>query len=666
LDELNSLSLEQAAISCLSKEIASRIESNSAEEIIRICSNEIYSVPECIYVSDRKANFTPQHAISTAENFINNGFILNGYNYSLSGPFDWDGPETVDRNHRFKIHSWAMIDMLLGASTINQSNAYVSIPYDIVIDWIDNHLIGSRLDDFSWYDMSVGQRSNKLSYILDRILREHTQIFGIEHAKYQDILKLIITAEVHFVELMEESILATHSNHGLFQMAGLLALGSSLIFMDKSTDAVEFANQMIEKMLDDHFSQDGLHKEHSPNYHFLLTNYLHQLLETGWITKGGTIESRLVRAEEISSFLVMPNGELLPFSDTKRVNAIDLASFNLHRDVGGNVCSPHGLQVFPSGGLVIHSIHDSQGYAKDHLAFNAQFHSRQHKHADHLSLNYCMNGKPMIIDSGTFSYQYDQPERMYIESTRAHNTVEIDELNHSRYLVDVFGSALTLAYEVGPCAVIEGRVHHKKLAPPGIPNNEIKTTDAVEVDVKHRRLLLHVPGRFLLVIDDLKSSAEHEYTQWFHLEPKLEFSMVDEDKNLIIDDSNHVLSAVYSLDVGEDISTKSIKGQKSPLLQGWVSLDGQKLIPNQAVGFSVHGSSSVIATLFDFKVHRTKKPYLRIGTQGRYIRFSIIQDSEKIDFIMREDSEGGRTIECSVGDKSFQKTIPADVIAEEV
>jgi hypothetical protein len=322
--------------------------------------------------------------------------------------------------------------------------------------------------------------------------------------------------------------------------------------------------------------------------------------------------------------------------------------------------------VFPSGGLAIHSIHDDEGCAKDHLAFSAQFHSRQHKHADNLGFNYCMNGRQIIIDSGTYSYDYEQPERMYIESTRAHNTIEIDGLNHSRFLMDVYGSALTLACEVGPCVVMEGRVHHKRLAPSEIPNNKIKTSDAVEVDVQHRRLLLHLPNRFLLVLDELKSQKSHEYTQWFHLAPDLDFRKENDELGVVTNKKNRVLSAVRSLESDSEINLTQVKGQKNPHLQGWVSLDGQSLTPNQAIGIRTNASSTVIATLFDFKIHGTKKPYLKIGTHGRYIRFSIIQESEKIDFIMREDSEGGRSIDLSIGEQNYQEFVSTNSITEEM
>ena len=524
----------------------------------------------------------------------------------------------------------------------------------------------STMDDFAWYDMSTGLRANKLAYILHRMIEKHRIIIGPNHEEHEDIIKLILAAEIHIIELMSEDNLAIHSNHGFFQMSGLLALGSLLPFLEKSKEAVSFALNHIESMLSEHFALDGLHKEHSPNYHYLMANYMNMITATGWIDPQSMLGRRLYNTTIIASTMITPDGNLLPIGDSIPQNVEKLVSFDINRDDTGNPCSPAGLFFFPRGGLAIYSTHDEEGTAKDHLAFSSQFHSRQHKHADHLGFNYCMNGRPMIIDSGTYSYHYEQPERMYIESTRAHNTVEIDGLNHSRFLMDTYGSALTLACEVGPCVVMEGRVHHQRLAPPEIPNNKIRFTDAVDVDVQHRRLLLHVPDRFLLVLDDLKSEKSHEYTQWFHLAPNLDFRKENDELGVVTDKKNQVLSTVRSVGSDTEITLTQIKGQQSPRLQGWVSLDGQSLTPNQAIGFRTNAPSTVIATLFDFNIHGTKKPYLKIGTKGRYIRFSIIQDSEKIDFIMREDSEGGRTIECSVGDKSFQKTIPADVIAEEV
>ena len=51
-----------------------------------------------------------------------------------------------------------------------------------------------------------------------------------------------------------------------------------------------------------------------------------------------------------------------------------------------------------------------------------------HSHNDQLSFTLCANGKPYIIDSGTYTYTGDRPWRRKTRSVFAHNTVVIDGL----------------------------------------------------------------------------------------------------------------------------------------------------------------------------------------------------------------------------------------------
>lgn len=55
-----------------------------------------------------------------------------------------------------------------------------------------------------------------------------------------------------------------------------------------------------------------------------------------------------------------------------------------------------------------------------------------HGHAD--ALSFCLNykGKKFLIDSGTYSYHADKELRKYFRSTKAHNTIEIDNLSQSQ------------------------------------------------------------------------------------------------------------------------------------------------------------------------------------------------------------------------------------------
>ncbi len=150
---------------------------------------------------------------------------------------------------------------------------------------------------------------------------------------------------------------------------------------------------------------------------------------------------------------------------------------------------------------------------------NCAFHSRTHKHADDLSFVWYERGRRLLIDPGRYGYigrvdpdsglgrqgfWYSDPKRIYLESTRAHNALEIDGRSYARKGVRPYGSALKRAGEQNGIAFAEGHVRHRK-------------------SLLHSRLLLHVPGRWLVVLDSIADSAgaEHKFVQRFHFSPDL-------------------------------------------------------------------------------------------------------------------------------------------------
>ena len=57
-----------------------------------------------------------------------------------------------------------------------------------------------------------------------------------------------------------------------------------------------------------------------------------------------------------------------------------------------------------------------------------------HGHADALSVWASLNGKPLLIDAGTYAYHEDPDWRDYFRGTAAHNTVQMDNFNQSEIL----------------------------------------------------------------------------------------------------------------------------------------------------------------------------------------------------------------------------------------
>ena len=510
-DELSSHTLFDATISCLNQDKYGPISDASPEKLIKALSDEMKRNHDTTFLcSSISAIKVDSITVRRAEKWASNGFTIHGKTYQLQRPFNWDTYPGATRNHRYKIQAWLMIDELLRASEIDNRLDFFEIARNVAIDWIDEFIFGQRSDDYAWYDMGTGQRAALLAHITQKSLLTLTSIRNKKRRinLHNDILKLMIACQIHISELMDYERLALHSNHGLFQMSGLLALSKSVPVLSLATEGESFAINGINEMLSDHFFLDGFHKEHSPMYHMYVSNYLHQLEEAMWLPGSNNLSKLAQKAKISVQKYIMPDGFFAPIGDSSLSNRADaLCIFPIHKDSNGTPSAPPGIHIFPEGGVAIISTTTKKGVADEHMVFTGQFHSRQHKHADDLSINYCVKGKRYLIDAGTFTYHYDQEERMYVESTRAHNTIEIDGLNSSRFRLDTYGSALKRVIKVGDCTILDGTVHHKRLIQPTIPNNKIKTEDASIVDITHRRIVLHKAQHFMAIIDILDSET---------------------------------------------------------------------------------------------------------------------------------------------------------------
>lgn len=652
----------EASRLCLTDSFVKNLKENSDAHNIAAKINQflVERKKKPFLFADSTAIQEESKIVQRALNWIENGFSMNSLNYKLESPFMWNTAEKTSRNHKYKIQAWIMIDELLRASLIEPNDLFLKTSRKIALDWIDEFLLGDSTDEFCWYDMGTGQRASLLAYITQKsILTQFDRKRSRSKTKHdftnEKVLKLIISAEIHMLELLSEDRLASHSNHGLFQMAGLLALSNSLPMLKSSEKAETFAIDKIELMLNDHFFKDGFHKEHSPMYHIFMSNYLYQLRSAGWLEKSSVLESLCDAAVRASQKYIMPNGYLVPLGDSNmKYRADELCIFNVNLDKNEIPSCPPGLHVFKEGGVVILAANDS-GVADEHLVLSAQFHSRQHKHADDLSINYSINGEPYLIDAGTFTYHYDQKERKYVESTKAHNTMEFDGMNYSRFRLDAYGSALSKTYQIGDCTIIEAQIVHKSLVPNNIANNNIKTTDKKIVNISHERILIHKQNSFLAVIDLVDSHEKHQFAQWFHLDPKFNALQVEENVIQVTDEKTKPHSNIYFKTYQNESSEIEIyRGENSGELIGWHSTDGTNLVPNCSISNRSFGHSEQFCTVFS-QDPKSKTPFININDKGRYIRFSNKSKMDLVDITIRRKAANRHEVRCFTNGEEFEK-----------
>ena len=625
LDQIHNDGVLQCALQCVG--ISEWEDETDLESLLHsVLEKKLTGIPRQKYLKESTA--FRADPLKSALKAIEKGYPSQGIRILLEDPMDWTKYFDKSRNTRYKVQAWVALDAVISYDSLTNNNEMYNRAFRHIMDWTNHFIIRNRTDDFTWYDMAVGQRATKLAYIIRRAIEEDEDV--------KDIAALIVTAELHIRELMEEEKIAMHSNHGLFQMAGLLSLGKLLPFLTSSDSASIFAINKIRIMLEEHFTEGYLHKEHSPMYHIFMTNYVSLLLNSGFMAESIEFIHLAEGAIEAAKWFAMPNGNILPFGDTPKIPIKDRANFelNLVRDAA---VSPPGLKYFKKGGLVIHSHYSESEMPQSYLAFNGGFHSRQHKHADDFNIQLFGNGVDILVDPGTFTYQYDLPERMYIESTRAHNCLEIDGLNYSRFRKDAFGTAVKSVVEKGRYIFIDSEVQRKRLISPQIPNNKIKSEDAVEVDILHRREIVYLPGEFLLVLDRASSPKPHQYRQWFQINPELSCSAEGEDVFLSTREGIQVANIHHLFPVEREIQV--FAGVKEPSLQGWFSLDGHSLERSNSICVEAVGENKIIATVIDLKPSKKATYFFNEGTGGKYIRFVLKRGESKFEFISRMNDE---------------------------
>ena len=588
-------------------------------------SNSLLDVPKAVYLAE-STNARSSDLVKNAEKILSSGYLTHGVRMHLESPVNWDGFRTQNRSVRYKIQSLIVCDSVLRADSSKRERRWYEPSLKYIEDWVSNYIVGEETDQYQWYDMAVGLRAAKLAYIIRRAIEEGEG--------YRLIAPMIVAADIHVQELMRVEKIALHSNHGLFQMSGLLSLGRLLPFLSRSEEAVQFAKEKILFMLDNQFAGDGLHKEHSPIYHMYITNYVYSIQRSNFLEDVKEFGIISQRAKDAASWMIQPNGTVLPFGDSPPSQVTRKADFPVNME-NGKPSPPFGFKYFQEGGLVVNSSPDKDGNPDEYLAFAGSFFSRQHKHSDDMGIQFFTGGKGVLTDAGFFAYLYEQDERIFVESTRAHNCLEIDGYDYSRFNTDIFGNCIDFAEKIGDCAFIQGSVNRSRLVPPDIPYNQVKDWHCEPCQIKQKRSVFHLPSKFLIIIDEITSMKNRKYTQWFNLTPGL--SALMEKEEIVIRDSNEVLCVMRSFQKGR-INAVSVNGQEEPRLQGWFSPNGNILEKIDSIGIEGFGKSAIIGTMIDLEFEKTPKISLNVGSKGNYLKAVVDRKGKKYEMVIRKRS----------------------------
>jgi len=527
--------------------------------------------------------FSIQENRQSAESILETGWKFASFApVKVQSLEDWS---TYGREHRswgFHLHAWEFMDPLLREYDETSDQKWLTAAVRIATSWLNHHRETNDEDSMAWYDMSQALRMPRLIALALRAAR-------LPHLREESIV-LAAGIATHFTELRKERSYNPNNNHG-FYTAASQAHGAKYAWMiPGAIEAEEIGQERLAEMADSQFAIDGVHLEHSPDYHRMLLSSFEQALNDG-LLRSHDIQARVRRAANVLGWMIQPDGTLVQFGDSPETSVLDEDSDSIDpataylQSGGRKGTRPIGeLAVFHEGGYAfVRSPQPSDQHRLEdgsYLAFSAAFHSRAHKHADDLNVVWFDHGHQILTDAGRFGYgellpadsplrregfYYAAAERRYVEGTMAHNTLMMDGANQDRRTREPYGGAIGRCTHEDGTFDLSGRVQHQ--------------------DYIHRRRLVFKPGSELLIKDSIFSQAaeEREAILWFNVSGEFELLSAGDSVEFEVADEAGPVNLTIE---GPGRLLDPVRGQTEPL-RGWRSRKDRELEPVWSLGFVI-------------------------------------------------------------------------------
>jgi hypothetical protein len=209
-----------------------------------------------------------------------------------------------------------------------------------------------------------------------------------------------------------------------------------------------------------------------------------------------------------------------------------------------------------------------------------------HAHADALSVVLFSGGRELLVDPGTFVYNCAPEWRNHFRSTRAHNTVTIDDADQA-----VSGGTFRWKTKLSCRAA-------RELALPAIGYVEAEHDGYLRMPegVVHRRRLLYIRPGYWIIVDDFRGAGKHTFDFNYHFAPDVEVSSLkhDEDELVARAEQAGLLLGLYA---SRPVRTELVRGQTAPI-GGWASCGYGEKKPSLTLRASLAGSAPAAAITF--------------------------------------------------------------------
>jgi hypothetical protein len=485
--------------------------------------------------------------------------------------------EAHDRSWLFWHHCLVSVAYLIDSYNVNQNQKKLYLAFEIVEKWYEANYPESQ-SVMGWHDHSTALR-------LLHIIKLYLVFSELNDKKV--LSKLEEISEKHMEKLSDPDFYMPKHNHGLDQDISLYLASSVLGKLPRSKKWNELALKRFWGQVNNIFAPDGSYLEHSPHYIYLMLERLinfYKIVMKSNEKEGENLQKRIVAITKFFIYSLHPDATFPTIGDSES-QSFDVNNETwkaLPEDIYKTLASikkENDREI----DLPLDAFYKDGGYAffrsdwnndedTTQLTFYSAFHSRVHKHHDDLSILLYGHGKPLLIDAGKFTYQYDRAERHYVVSAYGHNTVrlndsetDISRLNINKSGLLSFLNTKNIGYASGFHTLMDGAIH--------------------------RRMVFYLKPGETVVLDLIKSSKNIDSEIIFNFHPELRTMKMD-DK---IIGYNEGSPEIYLENLMGETNYQKARGESDPF-RGWASNFYGELHANDMVTMKQNGSLTKFAT----------------------------------------------------------------------
>jgi len=413
--------------------------------------------------------------------------------------------------------------------------------YELIEAWIDNYKYTSNENGLVYNDMSVAYR------VYNWIRFYHVA----EEYLNQEQKTKFLTSIIYQANLLEEAHFNSRgTNHGLYQDISNLFYLKTINSKYNLEEQIIGTTANIDKYFEECISKNGVHLEHSPDYHIFMMEGMEDLIKIFVNLKLDTtkLRNKLEYMQEFLIYIVKPDNELPQIGDTAK-RKIELSEY-IEKTKLNNITN-----------LPIDVVYEDEGYAifrKDweddtYILFYNAYNSYYHKHSDENGLWIYRDGD-IIREAGKNGYTYNEPFTKYAYSSWGHNTLIVN------------GKGLVEEKNIPNDYNYEGTY---------IENYDITNTNNVWVtgvnnrydNVTHSRSVNYNKSEDVVYVSDTITSTEkNDYTLLWNLAVDV---IAKEEGNNINLYRNDELIMTIEFETEAEYKTELVRGQTEPKILGW-------------------------------------------------------------------------------------------------